>query len=130
MSNVRDDTPVYPIGVVRKLTQLSERQIRYYEQVGLFRPARSAGQRRLFSQLDVERLLHIKREMERGLHTAEIRAALRSSDRGPASADRLVPTSERQRLPHFAGGESTDTVDPDVETRRSQMTHPYRKPNS
>ena len=119
MNDIPPDAPVYPIGVVRKLTGLSDRQIRYYEQVGLFSPARSPGRRRLFAPADVETLLLIKQEMARGLRTAEIREKL---GRDRPQRDPIVPTSSRRRLPRFAGGEATgDKNLPDVEARRALM---------
>ena len=118
LTDIRRDTPVYPIGVVRRLTELSDRQIRYYEQVGLFQPARSPGKRRLFSQADVELLVRIKQAMERGLRTAEIREALGLGRGAPREG---LSSPGRRRLPHFAGGEPTSDSDPDVEARRSRM---------
>ncbi|MDP2872959.1 MAG: MerR family transcriptional regulator [Bacillota bacterium] len=118
-------TPVYPIAVVRKLTGLSDRQIRYYEQVGLLKPARTAGRRRLFSPLDVEALLRIKADMERGLRTPEIRAALVVQE----ERDTAVPTSGRQRLPHFDSGRSGLEREPDVETRRAFMAQRPSRPS-
>lgn len=126
MSDIPQSTPVYPIAVVRKLTGLSDRQIRYYEQVGLLRPARTAGRRRLFSALDVEALLKIKADMDRGLRTPEIKAALLVQDERETS----VPTSGRQRLPHFDSGRSGLERDPDVETRRAFMAQRPSRPGS
>ncbi len=118
MTDVGNDTPVYPIGVVRKLTSLSDRQIRYYEQVGLLRPARSPGKRRMYSQQEVETLRRIKMEMERGLRTDEIREKL---GLGRASHDRPTSPPVRGQLPHYAGGEPLADAEPDVETRRAFM---------
>lgn|GEM_PF-1922147 len=115
---ISPDTPVYPIAVVRSLTALTDRQIRYYEQVGLLSPERSPGGRRLFSASDVETLLKIKADMRRGLRTAEIRAKL--AGRGQ-SREVVVPSTARQHLPHYAGGESTSAAEPDVETRKAYM---------
>ena len=41
--------PVFSISVVTKITQLSARQIRYYEEKKLFTPNRTEGNTRLFS---------------------------------------------------------------------------------
>ncbi|HCW36160.1 MAG TPA: MerR family transcriptional regulator, partial [Staphylococcus sp.] len=51
---------VFPIGVVIKLTELTARQIRYYESNELVSPKRTEGNQRLFSLNDLERLLEIK----------------------------------------------------------------------
>ncbi|ADU50574.1 transcriptional regulator, MerR family [Thermaerobacter marianensis DSM 12885] len=68
--------PLYSIGAVSNLTGLSERRIRYYEQAGLVRPARTAGNQRRYSQADVERLLEIKGLLQQGLHLDDIRRRL------------------------------------------------------
>lgn len=117
MSDIQQTTPVYPIAVVRRLTGLSDRQIRYYEQAGLLRPSRTAGRRRLFSPLEVETLIQIKADMERGLRTPEIRAHMRRQE----GRDAVAPSPARQRLPHFNGGRMGLERDPDVETRRAYM---------
>ncbi|BBP89609.1 hypothetical protein BsIDN1_32270 [Bacillus safensis] len=59
--NIRRSMPLFPIGIVMQLTELSARQIRYYEENGLVFPARSDGNRRLFSFHDVDKLLEIKK---------------------------------------------------------------------
>ncbi|GAB6875435.1 MerR family transcriptional regulator [Thermaerobacter litoralis] len=68
--------PLYSIGAVCHLTGLSERRIRYYEQAGLVRPARTAGNQRRYSQADVDLLLEIKWLLQQGLHLDEIRRRL------------------------------------------------------
>ena len=52
--------PVFSISVVTKITQLSARQIRYYEEKKLFTPNRTEGNTRLFSLNDIDKLLTIK----------------------------------------------------------------------
>ncbi|MFB7140640.1 MerR family transcriptional regulator [Gottfriedia sp. NPDC056225] len=73
---VRRSTPLFPIGIVISLTELSARQIRYYEEHDLIRPARTEGNRRLFSFNDVDRLLEIKTFIEQGLNLAGIKEVL------------------------------------------------------
>ncbi|MBA4542210.1 MULTISPECIES: MerR family transcriptional regulator [Thermoactinomyces] len=70
---LRRNMPLFPIGIVTKLTELSPRQIRYYEQQGLIRPERTKGNQRLFSFNDVDRLLQIKSYLEKGLNLAGVR---------------------------------------------------------
>lgn len=72
----REERSVYPIGVVEKLTGLTGRRIRYYEQAGLIHPVRSEGNQRLYTPSDVARLREIKRLLEMGLNLAAIRARL------------------------------------------------------
>lgn len=64
---LRRSLAVFPIGTVMKLTELSARQIRYYEQQRLIVPERSETNRRLFSLNDVDRLLEIKDYLSDGL---------------------------------------------------------------
>lgn len=46
---LRRSLAVFPIGTVMKLTDLTARQIRYYEDQGLIQPERTAGNRRMYS---------------------------------------------------------------------------------
>lgn len=57
---LRRSMAVFPIGAVMTLTDLSARQIRYYEDQELIKPERTEGNRRLFSLNDMDRLLEIK----------------------------------------------------------------------
>ena len=74
---VRRSTPLFPIGIVISLTELTARQIRYYEENGLVNPARTDGNRRLFSFNDVDVLLEIKRLIEQGLNMAGIKEVMK-----------------------------------------------------
>ncbi|WP_342429796.1 MerR family transcriptional regulator [Neobacillus sp. FSL H8-0543] len=67
------DKKVITIGVVRDLTGLSERQIRYYEERKLIFPERSQGGSRKYSFSDVELLVEIANKIEDGVQTHEIR---------------------------------------------------------
>ena len=52
---LRRSLAVFPIGTVMKLTDLTARQIRYYEDQGLIQPERTAGNRRMYSLNDMEK---------------------------------------------------------------------------
>lgn len=67
------DKKVITIGIVRELTGLSERQIRYYEERKLIFPERSSGGIRKYSFADIELLMDIANKMEDGVQTHEIR---------------------------------------------------------
>jgi DNA-binding transcriptional MerR regulator len=67
------DKKVITIGIVRDLTGLSERQIRYYEERKLIFPERSDGGSRKFSFSDVELLMEIANKIEDGIQTHDIR---------------------------------------------------------
>lgn len=73
---VRRNMPVFPIGVVMKLTDLSARQIRYYEEQQLIKPERTEGNQRLFSMNDLDTLLDIKLLLEKGFNMKRIKTLL------------------------------------------------------
>ena len=64
---LRRSLAVFPIGTVMKLTDLSARQIRYYEEQRLVIPERSETNRRMYSLNDVDCLLEIKDYLADGL---------------------------------------------------------------
>ncbi|MFC7371497.1 MerR family transcriptional regulator [Fictibacillus iocasae] len=70
------DKKVITIGVVRELTGLSDRQIRYYEERKLIFPVRSKGGSRKYSFSDIEQLMLIADKIEDGVQTHEIRQEL------------------------------------------------------
>ncbi len=61
------------IGAVSRRTGLSERQIRYYEQLGLIAPRRTPGGQRHYGESDVARLLEIRRILASGQTLAAAR---------------------------------------------------------
>ncbi|BCU52201.1 MerR family transcriptional regulator, glutamine synthetase repressor [Staphylococcus auricularis] len=71
--SLRRNMAVFSMSIVSKLTELSARQIRYYETFELIKPERSAGNKRLFSLNDVEQLLHIKQLMEKGFNMKTVK---------------------------------------------------------
>ncbi|SFL94600.1 MerR HTH family regulatory protein [Gracilibacillus orientalis] len=75
--DIPDHMATFPISVVKELTKLSGRQIRYYEEQGLISPARNDGNRRMFSLKDIERLKRIKELIDQGINIAGIKAMLR-----------------------------------------------------
>lgn len=70
---IRRSMPLFPIGTVMQLTELSARQIRYYEEHQLISPARTDGNRRLFSLNDIDRLLEIKDLIDQGVNMAGVK---------------------------------------------------------
>ncbi|BBN98760.1 MerR family transcriptional regulator [Sporolactobacillus terrae] len=74
--NVRRSMPLFSMGIVQKLTGLTARQIRYYEENDLIHPERSDGNRRVFSFNDVDRLLDIKSLLDEGVNLAGIKRVL------------------------------------------------------
>jgi MerR family transcriptional regulator/heat shock protein HspR len=55
------DEPCYVISIASRMVELHPQTLRYYERVGLIRPQRSEGNRRLYSPSDIERLRAINR---------------------------------------------------------------------
>lgn len=70
---IRRSMPLLPISIVMQLTDLTARQIRYYEEHKLIEPARTEGNRRMFSLNDVDALLEIKDLLEQGINMAGIK---------------------------------------------------------
>ncbi|KHD85658.1 MerR family transcriptional regulator [Heyndrickxia ginsengihumi] len=70
---IRRSMPLLSIGTVMKLTELSARQIRYYEEHELISPERTEGNRRLYSLNDVDQLLEIKDLLDQGINLAGIK---------------------------------------------------------
>ncbi|MEK4129281.1 MerR family transcriptional regulator [Solibacillus sp. FSL W8-0474] len=65
--------PLLPISMVMQLTDLTARQIRYYEEHELIVPARSEGNRRMFSLDDIDALLEIRELLDQGINMAGIK---------------------------------------------------------
>jgi MerR family transcriptional regulator, heat shock protein HspR len=88
-----DDTGRYMISVAAELVGMHPQTLRIYEQKGLVRPKRTAGNTRLYSDLDLERLRLIQRlTSELGLNLAGVEQVLRLEDqlrRMQARFDRL-----------------------------------------
>lgn len=70
-----------------QLTELSARQIRYYEEHHLIEPHRTEGNRRMFSLNDVDTLLEIKDLLENGVNMAGVKKVFAMRDKAGAKAD-------------------------------------------
>jgi len=76
-----DDRPRYMISVAADLVGMHPQTLRIYEQKGLVRPKRTAGNTRLYSDADVERLRLIQRlTTEIGLNLAGVEQVLALED--------------------------------------------------
>jgi MerR family transcriptional regulator, heat shock protein HspR len=72
-----DERPCYMISVAAELVGMHPQTLRMYEQKGLVRPKRTAGNTRLYSEADLERLRLIQRlTTELGLNLAGVEAVL------------------------------------------------------
>ena len=76
-----DERPRYMISVAADLVGMHPQTLRIYEQKGLVRPKRTAGNTRLYSERDLERLRLIQRlTTELGLNLAGVEAVLALQD--------------------------------------------------
>ena len=72
-----DDRPRYMISVAAELVGMHPQTLRQYEEKGLVRPRRTAGNTRLYSEADLERLRLIQRlTTQLGLNLAGVEAVL------------------------------------------------------
>ncbi|MFY4773983.1 MerR family transcriptional regulator [Metabacillus sp. RGM 3146] len=100
---IRRSMPLFPMGIVMQLTELSARQIRYYEEHSLIFPARTEGNRRLFSFNDVDQLLEIKSLIDQGVNMAGVKQIFSKKDLVPnvaqtaAQADKPDLTDDELR---------------------------------
>jgi MerR family transcriptional regulator/heat shock protein HspR len=76
-----DNHPRYMISVAAELVGMHPQTLRIYEQKGLVQPQRTAGNTRLYSELDIERLRLIQRlTSELGLNLAGVERVLMMED--------------------------------------------------
>lgn len=72
-----DERPRYMISVAAELVGMHPQTLRMYEQKGLVRPKRTAGNTRLYSEADLERLRLIQKlTTQLGLNLAGVEAVL------------------------------------------------------
>jgi MerR family transcriptional regulator, heat shock protein HspR len=72
-----DERPRYMISVAAELVGMHPQTLRMYEQKGLVRPRRTAGNTRLYSEADLQRLRLIQRlTTQLGLNLAGVEAVL------------------------------------------------------
>ena len=87
------DRPRYMISVAADLVGMHPQTLRIYEAKGLVRPKRTAGNTRLYSEADLERLRLIQRlTTELGLNLAGVETVLRLED----EVNRLRARMERR----------------------------------
>jgi MerR family transcriptional regulator, heat shock protein HspR len=95
---VIDDRPRYMISVAADLVGMHPQTLRIYEQKGLVRPKRTAGNTRLYSEFDIERLRLIQRlTTEIGLNLAGVEQVLHLEDELLRMRRRLERMEEEMR---------------------------------
>ena len=76
-----DERPRYMISIAAELVGMHPQTLRQYEEKGLVRPQRTAGNTRLYSEADLERLRLIQRlTTELGLNLAGVETVIRLED--------------------------------------------------
>ena len=93
------DRPCYMISVAADLVGMHPQTLRIYEQRGLVRPQRTAGNTRLYSDQDVERLRLIQRlTTELGLNLAGVERVLAMDDELQRMRRRLERMEQEMRV--------------------------------
>ncbi|SER87262.1 DNA-binding transcriptional regulator, MerR family [Propionibacterium cyclohexanicum] len=83
--------PEWSVGEVSERTGLGIDTLRYYERLGLIEPvSRTAGGRRVYSDLDIERIRFVRRLRATGMPVETVAEYVRLRAQGPSTA--------RQRL--------------------------------
>ena len=76
-----DDRPRYMISVAANIVGMHPQTLRIYENKGLIRPKRTAGNTRLYSEADIQRLQLIQQLMnDLGLNLAGVEQVLQLQD--------------------------------------------------
>ena len=111
MTSSRDE-PLYVISVVSRMVGVHAQTLRYYERAGLIAPSRSQGNRRYYSERDLERLRRIKTLMDdMGMNLAGVEVVLRLMNRISEMEEQIQQMSAeierlraRQRRPALSEG--------------------------
>ncbi len=93
-----EERPRYMISVAAELVGMHPQTLRMYEQKGLVRPKRTAGNTRLYSDADVDRLRLIQRlTSELGLNLAGVERVLHMEDELQRMRRRLARMEQEMR---------------------------------
>jgi len=103
---MKEDTkPRYVISVAAEMLETRTYTLRYYEKVGIIRPARSQGNIRLYSDMDLALLRRVRTLMEDlGVNLAGVEVILRMSQQiAQLQAESEEMQSELARLKEEPG---------------------------
>ena len=82
VEGIAEDEPCYVISVAARMVGVHAQTLRYYERIGLVEPARSRGNIRMYSPLDVQRGRWIKALIDDlGINLAGVDVIMRMSSR-------------------------------------------------
>lgn len=119
----RRNLALFPIGIVQRLTDLTARQIRYYEQHDLIHPERTDGNQRLFSFNDVERLLEIKSLIDKGLNIAGIKAVI-GKPLGPSERAESLQAAAKEVRSELSEADLHELLKQELAARAGQRGSP------
>lgn len=92
------DRPLYMISVAAELAGVHPQTLRIYEQKGIIKPKRSAGNTRMYSQADIERLELVSQLTSEGINLAGVIRILdmkEQIDKRDEEADKLRKDNTR-----------------------------------
>ncbi len=93
-----ESKPRYVISVAAEMVGIEAHTLRYYERLGLVQPDRPSGNRRLYSEEDIERLRSIKALMnDCGVNLAGVEVALRLMQRMKEMQQQLEEMERRMQ---------------------------------
>lgn len=97
--------PRYIISIAADMLGVHVQTLRYYERAGIVEPSRSRGNRRLYSQEDIERLRRVKTLMDDlGVNLAGVEVIIRMGQR-MAEMEREIQKLE-ERIKRLSGAEA------------------------
>lgn len=88
-------TGKYPIGVVARLTDVSEQRLRSFEGAGLIEPERTEGGTRLYSDMDLALIVRIAELADKGVNFAGIREVLEIETRVESDGEEGITDQEQ-----------------------------------
>ena len=99
VDGVAEDEPCYVISVAARMVGVHAQTLRYYERIGLVEPARSRGNIRMYSPLNVRRAKWIKSLIDDlGINLAGVDVIMRMTGR-MAELEREVDALNEQLSP-------------------------------
>jgi MerR family transcriptional regulator, heat shock protein HspR len=110
--------PIYAISVVSRMVDLHPQTLRHYENLGLVKPTRSGGNRRLYSEHDLERLRLICRlTNDLGVNLAAVEVILNLTEQIETLREEMEEREERwmaevARLSHLLALQSRSKLPP------------------
>ena len=119
-----DDRPRYMISVAADLVGMHPQTLRIYESKGLVTPKRTAGNTRLYSEVDLERLRLINQlTSELGLNLAGVEHVLRLEEQLRRMQNRMARLERemREQIAEVRRRYSAELVPYDPDARRLPM---------